>query len=309
MEIVFSHPNYLWFLLSIPVLVATHLLSIKYTTKKGLKFANFPAIEKATGEKITSYNLNILITRAAILTLTIFSVAGSTLWYTTLTTTSDYALAIDASSSMLADDYTPNRLEAAKLAAELFIDQLPSATQVAVVSFAGTSFVDMQPSDDSGKIKQAIRDIEAKTVGGTDIGEAIITATNLLSISNNPKVIILLTDGRTNVGGNIEQAILYANTNQVTVNTIGIGTITGGNIAEDITLTLDEQTLQNIASGTSGKYILAQNNDELISAYEELLDLSNRKVSFNLSILFLVISIILLLVEWSLINTKYKILP
>ncbi len=310
MEIVFSHPGYLWFLLSIPVLIAAHFYSIKYTNKKALKFANFPAIEKATGQKLLTKNLTILAARSIILFLAILAAAGSTLWYTTQTTTSDYVLAIDASSSMLADDYSPNRLEAAKLSAELFIDTLPrSNTNAGIVSFAGTSFVDIQPTDDHSNIKQSIRNIEAKRVGGTDIGEAIITSINLLSSSNNPKVVILLTDGRTNVGETVDTAINYANNNQATVNTIGIGTSAGGQIAEDVTLTLDESTLKKIAEETSGVYIYASDNQALIDAYATMIELSNSKVPLNLSILSLVTAIILLLVEWSLINTKYKILP
>ncbi len=309
MEIVFSHPGYLWFLLSIPVLIVTHFISLKYTTKKALKFANFPAIEKATGDKLVTSEFSTLIIRSIIIVLAILAAAGSTLWYTTASTSSDYALAIDASSSMLADDFSPNRLEAAKQAALLFIDSLPSSSNLGIISFAGTSFVDSQVSQDHNAIKKAVQAIEAKRVGGTDIGEAIITASNLLSTSQNPKVIILLTDGRSNVGQEVNDAIAYANTNKITINTIGIGTIAGGNIEDEITLTLDEDTLKNIAKETSGSYFLASSNEDLVDAYSSLLDISDKKVSLNLSIIFLITVIILLLIEWSLINTKYKIFP
>ncbi len=309
MEIVFSHPSYLWFLLSIPILIFTHFLSIKYTSKKALKFANFPAIEKVTGDKLVTKNLLILITRSVILLLAILAAAGSILWYTTLTSSSDYVLAIDASSSMLADDYSPDRLEAAKSSAMVFLDSIPSNTNIGVISFAGTSFVDSQLTNQRSFLRQAISSIQAKRVGGTDIGEAIVTASNLLSSSKNAKVIILLTDGRTNVGETIDDAITYANTNKVTINTIGIGTVAGGNIGSDITLTLDEETLKRISKETSGTYAIARNNNELAEAYKGMAELTNKKVPFNLSILSLVIAIILLLVEWGLINTRYKILP
>ncbi len=309
MEIVFSHPSYLWFLLSIPILIITHFLSIKYTSKKALKFANFPAIEKVTGDKLVTKNLSILITRSVILLLAILAASGSILWYTTLTSSSDYVIAIDASSSMLADDYSPDRLEAAKSSALLFLDSIPSNTNVGIISFAGTSFVDSQLTNQRSSVRQAISDIQAKRIGGTDIGEAIVTASNLLSASKNAKVIILLTDGRTNVGETIGDAISYANTNKVTINTIGIGTVSGGNIGNDITLTLDEETLKRISEETSGTYALARNNNELAEAYKGMAELTNKKVPFNLSILSLVLAIILLLVEWGLINTRFKILP
>ena len=309
MEITFTHPYYLLLLFSIPILVITHFLSIRYTSKKALKFANFPAIEKITGEKLITKNTTILVTRSIILILAIMAAAGSTLVINKQTTNTDFVLAIDASSSMLATDYSPNRLEAAKQAALSFISNLPSNTPIAIVSFAGTSFVDSQLTDDHSKAKAAINNIEAKRVGGTDIGGAIINSANLLSSSKNSKAVILLTDGRSNVGQSLEEAIEYANDNKITVNTIGIGTAAGGQITEDILLTLDEETIKNIAIKTSGKYIFAEDSNQLSDAYLTLLDLSTGKVPINLSIIFLISAIILLLVEWGLINTRYKILP
>ncbi len=318
-SLVFARPSFLWFLIAIPLLVFIHFVTLKAITRKAVKFANFEAISRVTGNQVLSKNFTLLFMRLIIFLLVILSVAGTTIWYSGQGTNFDFVLAIDSSNSMLVQDFNPNRLEAAKLAANNFIDVVSSNNKIGLVSFTGISTVEHDLSNDFTSIKEKIDSIKVKQLGGTDIGGAIITSTNLLLKTDNPRVIILLTDGQGNIGPEIADAIKYAADNGVVINTIGIGTREGGqllglnttaynNITSAI-LKLDEKSLIDIAAATDGKYYSAKDQSSLNDAYKEIAKLTETRISKNLTLSFLVIAIILLLIEWSLINTKYRTIP
>jgi Ca-activated chloride channel family protein len=291
-------------------MLLAHYLSLRFTRRKALKFANFPAIERITGKKILSKNYTLLFLRMATLCLLIFSVAGTTLWYEGQTTDFDFMLALDSSGSMLATDYTPDRMGAAKSAAMMFVDNLPGRSTIGVISFAGVSFIKQKPTSDLEKIRSAINNISIERVGGTAIGSAIITSSNLLAESERAKVLILLTDGQNNVGPSIDTAVDYANENHLTINTIGIGTKEGGALPNlTFVSRLDTDTLKIISNSTGGKYYEARNETELSNVYREIALSSVQKLPVNLSLLFLFLAIILLFAEWGLANTKYRTLP
>jgi len=315
--LIFTNPFYLWLLVSIPFLIITHFFILKYLKRRAIKFANFEAIKRVTGTKFELRNVRaisknrfLLVIRVFILLLLIFSIAGPVLWYSGQSSEFDFVIAIDASSSMLADDLKPYRLDAARKASSLFVDNLKAKTRVGVVSFAGTSFVEQDLIDNMKKTEDVINNIKIKSVGGTDIGGAITTSSNLLLREENARVIILLTDGQSTVGMPVDEAIDYANKNYVTVNTIGIGTEEGGTfIKGDLISKLDEPTLIEIAQKTGGKYYKAENEEELNKAFDDISSSAEEKIPINLSMGFMMIALALLFVEWGMINTKYRTLP
>ena len=309
MEITFSNPDYLWFLLVIPILIIVHLTSLKSTRRKAIKFANFDAIERVTGGEVLSKNLSLLAIRIIVVTLFVLALSGVTYWYSGPGSNFDFVLALDASNSMLTTDFTPDRIEAAKLYAGEFIDSISRSSKVGVVSFAGTSTVESELSDDLPKVKGIIKNIEARNLGGTDIGEALVTSTNVLLQSNKPRILILLTDGQSNVGVPLKDAINYVKSNQLTIYTIGIGTEKGGNYVGNVTLSLDEETLKLIAQSTDGKYFRAADEKSLRDTYSKIAKITESRIRRELAIPFLVISLILVLIEWSMINTRYRTIP
>ncbi len=317
-SLVFARPSFLWFLIAIPLLIFIHFVTLKAITRRAVKFANFEAISRVTGNQVLSKNFTLLFMRLIIFLLVILSVAGTTIWYKGQGTNFDFVLAIDSSNSMLVQDFNPNRLEAAKLAAKNFLEVVSSNNKIGLVSFTGIATVEHDLSNDFTSIKEKIDSINVKQLGGTDIGGAIITSTNLLLKTNNPRVIILLTDGQGNIGPEIGDAIKYATDNGIVINTIGIGTEEGGQLfglnttAYNITsaiLKIDEKSLIDIAAATDGKYYSAKDQGSLNEAYKEIAKLTETRISRNLTLPFLVIAIILLLIEWSLINTKYRTIP
>ncbi len=313
----FTNPYYLLLLVSIPLLIITHFFVLGYLKRRAVKFANFEAIKRVTGTKFElknargiSKNLFLLIVRMFVLLFLIFSISGPVLWYSGQGSEFDFVITIDASSSMLADDFEPYRLDAARKASSLFVESLKARTNIGVVSFAGTSFVEQDLTNNMEETEDVITGIRIKRVGGTDIGGAIITSTNILLNQKNSRVIILLTDGQSTVGTPVDTAIEYANKNYVTINTIGLGTEEGGTfIKGDLLSKLDEPTLIDIAQKTDGKYYRAENEKSLANAFEEISSSSQKKIPVNLSMGFMMTALALLFIEWGMINTKYRTLP
>lgn len=305
MEIAFSDPIYLWGLVAVPLIILVHFISLRYSRARAFQFANFIALSRVSKGVGLSSNVVVLILRILIITLIILAIAGMTLVYIGKSSSVDYVLGIDVSSSMLTEDLNPNRVEAVKAASVIFIDKLSEGSDVALLSFSGVSFVEKGLSSEKEKLKEVIRFIAPKAVGGTDISNAIVTGVNVLIVSEKPKVLILLTDGRSNVGVPDSIAIDYANEKGVMVHTIGIGLrgIEGGNLG------IDEEALKNIADSTGGKYAFAGSNEELVEIYSSLAETGEGKRVIDFSSVFIILVLVLLLVDWVLINTIYSRIP
>ena len=309
-EVTFTNPIYLWFFLSIPALGVFHFISLKFIRVRAIEFANFAALKRVAKNPFLPKNYILLILRILTLSFLILAVSGATLWYFGKSSDFDFILAIDASSSMLAGDFLPSRLNVAVETAKNFVDAISSRAKVGVVSFAGMSFIEQEPTEEFSQVKKALDRILVKTVGGTDLGGAIVVSSNLLLDENKAKIVVLLTDGRSNVGVPIEQAIDYAKLRLVTVHTIGIGTEEGGTIPEtDVISKLYEEELKKIASSTNGNYYRATDKEILEKAYGEIVSSTERKISFNLTIPLMLLALISLFLDWGLVNTRYGIIP
>jgi len=241
----------------------------------------------------------------------ILAVAGIMFAYTGQRTDFDFVLAIDASSSMLADDYDPNRMEAAKDASKIFVDSLGDVeTRVGVLYFGGVVYTAARPTNDIETIKMAIDSIYTSTSGGTAIGDAIIASNNLFIPTDRGKVIILLTDGQSNIGTNPLETLNYTIQNNIVINTIGIGTQEGGRFQNlSILSRLDEDTIKTIAERTAGNYYKVETEEELKEVYRRLAQTTATRMTVSLSIYFMFIGLFILVAEWILLNTRYRTLP
>ena len=254
--------------------------------------------------------------RLIILSCLILSVSGVTVWYTGKGSDFNYGLLIDASVSMAANDFNPSRIDAAKEAALTFVDAVGSA-RVGVVTFTGTTFVKQRLTEDLDDVRDVIKNIEIESVGGTAIGDTLVVGSNLFfsgkeigsEIEGKDNVLILITDGQSNVGLEIEDSIPFLLDNNVLVHTIGIGTLEGGEFIGDVVSKLDEDTLKFIAKETGGTYFRAGDSNELKNIFENLAELKIKRISKNLTIALLLVGVVLLLVEWGLMNTKFRSLP
>ncbi len=201
----------------------------------------------------------------------------------------DIVLATDISGSMLAEDFKPNRIEAAKRVAADFIDGRPT-DRIGLVIFAGESFTQCPITLDHAVVKNLLSQVKSGMIeDGTAIGMGLATAVNRLKESKaKSKVIILLTDGVNNRGViDPLTAAGIAQTFGIRVYTIGVGTIGTapypvqtpfGVQYQNMPVEIDEALLQKIADQTGGRYFRATDNRTLRTIYEEIDRLEKTKI-------------------------------
>lgn len=306
MEIYFVNKVYLSLLFLIPLMVLIHFIAIKLTKKTALKFSNFDAIAKIKGVDFYSKNITILLLSSIIIIFLIFSLSGLTIKIQREASDFSFIVAVDSSESMSAKDFSPNRLEAAKLAALKFVDSSPHGTKIGVISFSGNAIVEEKGSSEKEIVRRAVEKIELTSIGGTDISEVIVTSINQL-YDEKSKAIIILSDGQINTGS-LDEAVEYANRNDVVIHTIGIGTLEGGMTSYGLSK-LDSDSLKSLAYNTKGIYTEALNNQQLDESFNSIMQFKMKDVPYNTSKTLLIISIILFFIEFILINTKYKSYP
>ncbi|MGV8086242.1 MAG: VWA domain-containing protein [Candidatus Woesearchaeota archaeon] len=318
MYFAFENPKYLWYLLSIPLLIVTHYAFLKYTRRRALKFANFQALKRVTDEKVVTKNHSQLILRCIIISSLILAMAETTLWYKGTSNNNNFVIALDTSSSMTAQDFVPNRIDAAKEYIITFIDNLNSEATIGIVTFSGAAFIEHLPTNNNEELKLAVSNIVPAPVGGTDIGGAIVTASNMLLASEKGKLIVLITDGSNTVSfftkDPVDEAIKYARSNNIAIYTIGIGTVGGpiGYLPEyyNVSSVFDDTALKKIASETGGKYYYASNNAELDVTYKDILSSTTEAyIPLKLGSILAMVALILLFVEWGLVSTRFRSLP
>lgn len=214
---------------------------------------------------------------------------SSNSWQTYTSEGIDIVLALDVSGSMLARDFTPDRLEAAKEVATKFILERPQ-DKIGLVIFAGESFTQCPLTTDQAVLVNLLRDVKSGMIeDGTAIGLGLANAVNRLKDSPaKSKVVILLTDGVNNRGAVAPAtAAELAKTYGIRVYTIGVGTYGEapypvptpfGVQLQNVPVEIDEEVLQQIAALTGGKYFRATDNDKLKQIYQEIDQLEKSKI-------------------------------
>ena len=239
----------------------------------------------------------------------------------------DIVLAMDVSTSMLAEDLVPNRLEAAKEVAAEFINGRPN-DNIGITLFAGESFTQCPLTVDHAVLLNLIKNIKCGMIeDGTAVGMGIANAVTRLKDSKaKSKVVILLTDG-TNNRGDISPltAAEIAKSFGVRVYTIGVGTNgmapypypVGGTVQYiNLPVEIDEKTLTDIATTTDANYFRATSNSNLKEVYKEIDKLEKTKLNVKQFSkrqeeyrIFALIALICLLLEIILRNSILKKIP
>ncbi len=302
MDFIFSHPKWLFLLFAIPLVFFIHFYSLGNRKKKALQFANFDAISRIEGVDFFSKNIVILFINVVILLALVFAISGLTFRTTMESSSFSYVIAIDSSQSMEAKDFNPDRITAAKEVASDFVDSSPVDVRMGVVSFSSSSRIEQDMTKDSDELKNGINSIILSGLGGTDLYDAILTSTNLMSKETN-KAVVLLSDGQINVG-RLDEALSYAKDYNVVINTIGMGTLEGGETQYAFSK-LDEDSLKSIAYETGGVYYPAQDKANLSMAFLDIFQLTKRRVSIELLDYLIILAIALLVIKFFLTNTKY----
>lgn len=280
----FAHKGLLWLLAMLPLLVAYYV----FVDRKKQAKVRFPTLKPfehwRPSLKQWVYH-GMFALRLLALALIILAAArpqSSTSWQNVTTEGIDIVLAMDISSSMLARDFEPNRLQASKEVALKFIDDRPN-DRIGLVIYSGETFTQVPLTTDHAKLKSLLEEVENGMIkDGTAIGMGLANAVNRLKESKaKSKVVILLTDGE-NTAGSIPPitAAEIAKTFGVKVYTIGVGTngkapmpvqdVFGRIHYQPMDVRIDEATLTKIADITGGKYFRATNNEKLVKVYNEI---------------------------------------
>lgn len=300
----FLWPQFLWLVLAVPVLPAVYLWLLRRRRQSALRYSSLGVIRAAAAG--VNWRRHVppalaLLAVSGLLLAAARPVASVPLPWARST----IMLALDVSLSMRVTDVKPSRLVAAQDAAKLFLGELPKRTEVALVTFAGSSEVAQRATLDRAAVVAAIDAVQMQV--GTAIGNAIVQCLAELfpdhgidvgeltfgrkrsgrSLDDKEKpgprriepvppgsyrsaAIILLSDGRRTTGVDTLEAAKMAADRGVRVYVVALGTVKGDSEFTPIYLQLDEPTLREVARMTGGEYHHAGTAEQLRSIYEDL---------------------------------------
>jgi Ca-activated chloride channel homolog len=328
-NITFANPGFLYALLLIIPLIAWYILR-NNSLKPSLRVSETFRIRKYNqgwriGARHSVFAFRIL---ALALLIVVIARPQSTDTQKNVDTEGiDIVLALDISSSMLAQDFRPDRLEAAKNMAIEFISGRPN-DRIGLVVYSAESFTQCPLTTDHAVLINFFHDVKSGMLeDGTAIGSGLATAVNRLKDSDaKSKVIILLTDGVNNTGEVPPlTAAEIAKTFGIRVYTVGIGTegmapypvVTPFGVQiQNMEVKIDEEILTNIAKETNGRYFRATSNQKLREIYKEIdllektkfqvTEFSRREEKYFLVAL---VAGIFLLIEFVLRFTLFRTIP
>ena len=264
-------------LLVIPGLYFLYNKIISKKRKEALKFSNLEFIKSAIGDKKKSRrDLWLFFLSLMTISLIIVGFANPHIPLEQSKEGVNVVLVIDVSGSMQATDYEPNRLEAAKNSAKILIESLPPKDNAGIVIFGTGATTSAYLNSNKDKVIEKLSNI-SPTDGETALGDGLSLGIDMAaSIENKKKVVILLSDGVSNAGIiSPSEAVSFANTNNIQVYTIGLGsegrTILGYDFfGRPQYAELDEDTLKAIAEQTGGKYFKSVDIKTLNEIYQNI---------------------------------------
>ncbi|MCC8114097.1 MAG: VWA domain-containing protein [Bacteroidales bacterium] len=279
----FAQPSYLWlFLIYVPLIAWYVLKQGNARATLGIStISPFATIGRSWKEYLRHALFLLRLGAIGALIIVLARPQTRDSWHTTSTEGTDIMIALDVSTSMLAMDFEPDRLEAAKAVAADFV-QGRESDNIGVVIFAGESLTGMPMTVDRGMLINYINSIDMNVLpDGTAIGDGIATALNRLKEGKaKSRSIILLTDGSNNTGVVAPlTAAEVAKELDARIYTIGIGTngtanypvmTAFGKQIQQMPVVIDENTLKQIADLTGGKYFRATNNNVLREVFDEI---------------------------------------
>lgn len=274
--IVFANDFYLWFLLLVPLIPVVYGV-VRFFRRRSLRKLGDEAL---VTDLMPSYSpvkgwIRIILFAVAFFFFIIGLArpqVGAKL-SERKTKGSEIMICLDVSNSMLAQDYSPNRLERAKLAISRMTDKLQE-DRIGLIVFAGSSFVQLPITADYISAKMFLSSVDTKSVPvqGTAIGDAILTAAKSFSLqSEKSRAIVVITDGENHEDDPVDAAKQAAELG-IRVYTIGIGSQHGqpipmdGELMKDkdgniVVTRLDEEILKQVAKAGNGAYVHAGNDE------------------------------------------------
>ena len=274
--ILFAQYKYLLLLLLVPVILIAHGVKMRMRRKRIERFGDAALVE----ELMPSWSVAKGWLRTVLYSLAFFLFVIGLARPQIGAKLSEHEakgaeimICLDVSNSMLAEDYSPNRLERAKLAISRIVDRLQE-DRIGLIVFAGSSFVQLPITTDYVSAKMFLNSIDTGSVPvqGTAIGDAVLTAARSFSEqSEKSRAIIVITDGENHEDDPVD-AVRQVAEMGIKVYTIGVGSLRGQPIPKDgqlmkdregniVVSRLDEGTLQQMAEAGNGAYVHAGNEE------------------------------------------------
>ena len=326
----FLHPELLWLLLLLPALLITYIVW-RRRQHASLRVPSLLFLRDMRGGLRVYLRHSLFVLRLIALGLIIVALArpqSSSSWSEDRVEGIDIMLTMDISTSMLAMDFQPNRVEAAKEVAMRFIANRPN-DNIGLVVFAGESFTACPLTQDHATLINRLREMTPGMIEDqTAIGSGLATAISRLKDSKTKsKVIILLTDGANNTGNiSPKMAADLAKTFGISIYTIGVGSGAGeapypiqtalGVVVRNMPVDLDEPTMRQIADVSGGAYFRATDNESLLAIYKKIDQLEKTKLStrnyhttYEEFFVFVLAAALLLLLEFILRSTVLRTNP
>ena len=280
----FEYPGLLWMMV-VPVLLVLHYIWIELSGRRPHMRVSTSVPWTLKGHSLMSFLRHVpFLLRIMALVLIIVAIArprSSQDMERVDTEGIDIILAMDVSTSMLARDFTPDRINASKDIAIEFISQRPS-DRMGIVVFAGESFTQCPLTTDRATLINMMKEVQTDLIeDGTAIGNGLATAVARMKDSDaKSRVVILLTDGDNNRGEiSPQMAAEIAKTYGIRVYTIGVGAngmapypvmTPWGVEVQNVKVEIDEALLSEIADATGGRYFRATDNTKLAEIYSEI---------------------------------------
>ena len=325
----FLHPQYFWFLLLLIPLIGWYIWKQK-TMNASSQISSFRGFSDIRKSKKIYFRHLPFVLRLLALAVLITAIARPQSFNKLRKSSTegiDIMISLDISTSMLAMDFKPNRMEAAKEVAIDFIKGRPT-DKIGLVIFAAESFTQCPLTLDHSVLINLFSDVKTGLLeDGTAIGNGLATAVARLRNSDaKSKIIILLSDGENN-RGEVQplQAAEIAKEFNIRVYTIGVGTVgqapypvntVFGQQTQMIPVKIDEAMLQEIADITGGQYFRATNEKKLAEIYKEIDQMEKTKTEVEEYtrtseefLPFAILAFLLLLMEILLRNTILRTLP
>ena len=291
----FEYPGLLW-LLAIPVLMVLHYIYLEKAGRHPHMRVSVAVPWKKSGPTLMNLLRHVpFLLRILALVMIVLAIArprSSEEFSKVDTEGIDIVLAMDVSTSMLARDFTPDRVSASKDIAIEFISQRPS-DRMGIVVFAGESFTQCPLTTDRATLINLMKEVETGLIeDGTAIGNGLATAVARMKDSDaKSRVVILLTDGVNNSGEvSAKMAAEIAKTYGIRVYTIGVGKegmapypvmTPWGVQVQNMKVEIDEALLKEIAESTGGRYFRATDNTKLAEIYSEINKMEKAKTSVD----------------------------
>ncbi|MGL4908643.1 MAG: vWA domain-containing protein [Bacteroidales bacterium] len=326
---ILAQPSFLWLLLLLPLFVLWYIF-IENKRKLRLQISsirNFPHVSRDASYYLQHLPFALRCITALLIIIALARPQSSSKTESIYTEGIDIVLALDISSSMLARDFKPDRLQAAKDIGTQFISERPN-DRIGLVVFAGESFTQCPLTTDRITLVNLMKEIECGMIeDGTAIGNGLATSVARLKDSKSvSRVVILLTDGVNNRG---EVAPLtaaeIAKTYGIRVYTIGVGSVGTapypvmtpfGVQLQQMPVEIDEDMLSRVAEMTNGKYFRATSNTKLLEIYGEINKLERNKIEVDSLthhkeefMRFVMLAVLCLLLEFGLRFAVFRKIP